>query len=109
MIGWVLLSEEFGAFLEMSDVNLEPELSQSTGVSVTISQFGLDLTKLVNVFEDVKDVLLRCFNIDWCIYIYYGGRFNCQLNFERFLDYIRSYAILNVIVNAMNVWAFFWV
>ena len=37
----------------MSEFNLEPELSLNAGVSVTISQFGADLSKLVNVFEDV--------------------------------------------------------
>ena len=37
----------------MSEFNLEPELSLNAGVSVTTSQFVVDLSKLVNVFEDV--------------------------------------------------------
>ena len=49
----MLLSGDFGIFFEISEFNLEPELSLSAGVSVTISQFGADLSKLVNVFEDV--------------------------------------------------------
>ena len=49
----VLLSEDFGRFFEMSEFNQELELSLSTGVLVKISQFGADLSKLVNVFEDV--------------------------------------------------------
>ena len=51
--GRALLSGDFGTFFEMSEFNLELELSLSAGVSVTISQFGADLSKLVNVFEDV--------------------------------------------------------
>ena len=49
--GRVLLSEHFGTFLEMSKFNFELELSLGTGVE--ISQFSVDLSKLVNVFEDV--------------------------------------------------------
>ena len=49
--GSVLLSEDFGRYLEMSEFNVELELSLS-GVSVKISQFGVDLSKLV-VFEHV--------------------------------------------------------
>ena len=50
--GRVLLSEDFGRYLEMSEFNVELELSLSAGVSVKISQFGVDLSKLV-VFEHV--------------------------------------------------------
>ena len=51
--GKVLLLEDFGTFFEMSECNLELELSLRAGVSVTISQFSADLSKSVNVFEDV--------------------------------------------------------
>ena len=51
--GRVLLSGHFGTFFEMSEFNLELELSLSAGVSVTISQFGAAVYKLVNVFENV--------------------------------------------------------
>ena len=37
----------------MPEFNLEPELSLSADVSITISQFHVDLFKLVNVFENV--------------------------------------------------------
>ena len=37
----------------MSEFNLELELSLSAGISVKISQFDADISKLVNVFEDV--------------------------------------------------------
>ena len=51
--GGVLLSGYFGTLFEMSEFNLERELSFSAGVSVTIWHFGADLSKLVNVFEDI--------------------------------------------------------
>ena len=51
--GGVLLSGYFGTLFEMSEFNLERELSLSAGVSVTIWQFGADLSKLVNFFEDI--------------------------------------------------------
>ena len=51
--GRVLLSEYFGTFLEMLEFNLEIKLSFSAIVSVKTSKFGADLSKLVNVFEDV--------------------------------------------------------
>ena len=56
--GRVLLSEDFGTFLEMLEFNLEIELSLSAGVLVKISQFGADLSKLVNVFENVMFMFL---------------------------------------------------
>ena len=52
MFGRVLPSGDFGTFLEMSEVDLESEFSLRAGVSVTISQFGVDLSKLVTVFKD---------------------------------------------------------
>ena len=36
----------------MSEFDLEPELYLSAGVLVKISQFGVDLSKSVKVFED---------------------------------------------------------
>ena len=42
-----------GILLKMSEFNLELELSLSAGISVKISQFDADISKLVNVFEDV--------------------------------------------------------
>ena len=42
----VLLLEDFGSFLEIS-VNFKPVLSLSADISVTISQFRVDLLKLV--------------------------------------------------------------
>ena len=48
----VLMSEDFGTFFEMSEFDLEPELYLSAGVLVKISQFGVDLSKSVKVFED---------------------------------------------------------
>ena len=48
----VLLSEDFGRYLEMSEFNLELELSLGVGASVKISQFSVDLSKLI-VFEHV--------------------------------------------------------
>ena len=56
--GRVLLSEDFGTFLEMLEFNLEIELSLSAVVLVKISQFGADLSKLVNVFENVMFMFL---------------------------------------------------
>ena len=51
--GSALLSEDFSKFLEMLEFNLELELCLSAGASVKISQFGRDLSGLVNVFEDM--------------------------------------------------------
>ena len=53
MTGKILLSEEFGTFLEILEVNLNAELSSSSGVSVTTSKFGGDLSMLVNALKDV--------------------------------------------------------
>ena len=56
--GRVLLSEDFGTFLEMLEFNLEIESSLSTGVLEKISQFGADLSKLINVLENVMFMFL---------------------------------------------------
>ena len=53
MTGKILLSEEFGTFLEILELNLNAELSSSSGVSVTTSKFGGDLSMLVNALKDV--------------------------------------------------------
>ena len=53
VFGRVLQSEYLGTLLEMSEFNLELELSLSAGASVKISQFGVYLSNLLNVFEDV--------------------------------------------------------
>lgn len=52
MSGRVLLSKDSDTFLEMSEVNLEPEVSLSAGVSVTISVFDVDSSKLVTFPKD---------------------------------------------------------
>ena len=62
--GRVLLSKDFGTFLEMSEFNLELEFSLSAGVSVKISQFSVDLSKSV-VFED--DIFMFFFGVSTLI------------------------------------------
>ena len=58
MSGRVLLSQDSGIFLEMSEVNLEPEVSLSAGVSVTISVFDVDSSKLVKFPKDAMFMFL---------------------------------------------------
>ena len=102
-------------------------MSFSAVVSVKISQFGVGLSKLVNVFEDVY-ILLRCFNIDWFIYVYYGGRFivapyikrikawrcfsvkyfilGCQIKVQSYKLYNIKYMIASTQVTNAEIFAF---